>query len=257
MILTYLQHPETADALIKTAAHLAQHLKKQLGFVSFVSSATLIEERKDALKHILSFADVQLFVVEGGISDLAEFCETQEAAFLLLQLTDESSKAIQTMLTACRGLRIPYLLYKSSFAELRLEKVLVPVGFLEEEIEKAQFASAFGRFYGSEITLLQANDYGSKAAATTERMKTLFDKFQLTYFHEKAKSDSFKLEQEAIRKAQNENFGIVIISASREYGLDDIIFGPKERKIVKQSTIPVLLVNPRGDLYAQIGRAHV
>ena len=32
--------------------------------------------------------------------------------------------------------------------------------------------------------------------------------------------------------------------------LDDIIFGPKEQHMVKKSEKPVLLVNPRGDLYA-------
>ena len=33
-------------------------------------------------------------------------------------------------------------------------------------------------------------------------------------------------------------------------GLDDIIFGPKERKIIKNIDIPTMLINPRGDLYA-------
>jgi len=43
---------------------------------------------------------------------------------------------------------------------------------------------------------------------------------------------------------------MIIVSASRDYGLDDILFGPKEYHVVKKSDIPVLLVNPRGDLYA-------
>ena len=81
-------------------------------------------------------------------------------------------------------------------------------------------------------------------------MKSLFDKFSLNYQVEKAKSDSFKVDREAIQKAESEDFGIILISASREYGLDDIFFGPKERKLVKESNLPILLVNPRGDLYA-------
>ena len=126
----------------------------------------------------------------------------------------------------------------------------MPVGFLMEEYEKAQFASAFGRFCGAEITLIQANDYGSKAATTVEKMKDLFDKFSLKYRVEKGEKDSFKLDNEAILKAQIEKYDIVIVSASREYGLDDVIFGPKEQHLIRKSSVPLLMVNPRGDLYA-------
>ena len=126
----------------------------------------------------------------------------------------------------------------------------MPYSFLKEELEKAQFASAFGRFCHSEITLLLANDYGSKAAATTEKMKLLFEKFQLNFTQKKAKSDSFKLDKEAVKMAEENGYGIVLISASRDYGLDDLLFGPKEYHLVKKSTIPLMLVNPRSDLYA-------
>jgi len=36
-----------------------------------------------------------------------------------------------------------------------------------------------------------------------------------------------------VQKAENENAGIVIVTASREYGLDDVLFGPKEQHLVK------------------------
>jgi len=60
----------------------------------------------------------------------------------------------------------------------------------------------------------------------------------------------FFAAKEAVAKAEKEKYGIVLLSASRDYGLDDIIFGPKERHLIQKSTVPVLLVNPRGDLYA-------
>jgi len=142
------------------------------------------------------------------------------------------------------------LFFKDSFGELDLKRVLLPIGFLEEELEKAQFAAAFGRFSNSEIKMLLANDYGSKATANAEKMKSLFDKFDFKYSLDKAKKDSFKVEMESVQVAENMNAGIIIVSASRDYGLDDIVFGPKEYHVVKKSTVPVLLVNPRGDLYA-------
>ena len=59
-----------------------------------------------------------------------------------------------------------------------------------------------------------------------------------------------KIEMEAVNIAETKQVGLIIVSASRDYGLDDILFGPKESHVVKKSNIPVLLVNPRGDLYA-------
>jgi hypothetical protein len=56
-------------------------------------------------------------------------------------------KSLQKLLNACRNLRIPYLIYRDDFEILKMDKVLVPVNFLEEEIEKAQFASAFGQCF--------------------------------------------------------------------------------------------------------------
>jgi nucleotide-binding universal stress UspA family protein len=177
-------------------------------------------------------------------------CEELDALFLFIQLSESGSKSIRTALSACRDLRIPYVLYKDTFTSLDLKKVILPIGFLEEEMEKAQFAAAFGRFCSSEIKMLLANDYGSKAAANADKMKSLFDKFNFGYTLEKATRDSFKVEVEAIQVAENEQAGIIIVSASRDYGLDDILFGPKEYHVVKKSPVPVLLVNPRGDLYS-------
>lgn len=59
---------------------------------------------------------------------------------------------------------IPYLFFRDEFPVFDFSRVMLPVGFLVEELEKAQFALAFGRFCGSEVLLLLANDYGSKAA---------------------------------------------------------------------------------------------
>ena len=80
-------------------------------------------------------------------------------------------------------------------------------------------------------------------------MKELFGKFNLNFNQEKAQSDSFKLDKEAVKAARENDYGIVIISASRDYGLDDLLFGPKEYHLIHRSDVPLLIVNPRGDLY--------
>jgi hypothetical protein len=247
MILVQIQQLKTAKVLLQSASKLANQLGKLVGVLSFVDLDESISERENELKTAFDLTEDQVFVRNSKKSVLSDSCEELEASFLFIQLSD--NRLIRRQLANCRDLRIPYLFYKDSFGELDLKKVILPIGFLEEEMEKAQFASAFGRFCGTEVKLLLANDYGSKAAINAEKMKSLFDKFDFKYTMEKATKDSFKVETEAIQVAENEQAGIIIVSASRDYGLDDMIFGPKEYHLVKKSTVPVLLVNPRGDLY--------
>lgn len=250
MVLLYIQQANKDMPILVTGISLAEKFKKKLGIVSFVASSDAISKKNDEIEAIKPSGEISVWVKEGDVSQLGDFCEEIEASFLLLQLSSGKSKTAQQLLNACRTLRIPYLLYKASFPLLQTEKILVPVTFLEEEVEKAQFAAAFGRFYGSQITLLQANDYGSKASTTVIKMKLFFDKFNLQYQVQQGKSDSFKLEKEAVNIAEEEHYGLILLSASREYGLDDLIFGPRERHAIQKSSVPVLLINPRGDLYA-------
>ena len=249
MITLFTEKPETSLLALQSAFSLSKSLKKEFGVICFTDSHSEIK-KLESIVESGGFSDAKLIVQNKKPAELSELCEELEVSFLFIQLTENRSKSIQNYLNACRDLRIPYLLYKDSFSTLNMEKVLVPVTFLEEDYEKAQFASAFGRFCSSEIYLLPANDYGTKAKTTTEKMQSLFDKFSLKYTVEKAEKDSFKVEKEAVSKAEKENFGIVLLSASRDYGLDDIFFGPKERHLIKKSTVPILLINPRGDLYA-------
>ena len=245
MILVQIQQLSTSKVLLQGAAKLAGQLGKSFAVLTVQGTEA---ELKSLLKDC-EIADYQIFIKDSSKS-LVEVCEAEEASFLFIQLPNGQTNNIRRLLNDCRELRIPYLFYKDSFKTLDLTKVILPIGFLEEELEKAQFAAAFGRFCGSEVKMLLANDYGSKAATNAEKMKELFEKFEFRYTLDNAIKDSFKVEAESIQVAEKEQAGIIIVSASRDYGLDDILFGPKEYHVLKKSPVPVLLVNPRGDLYA-------
>ena len=106
-----------------------------------------------------------------------------------------------------------------------------------------------GRFLGSEIQILQAKDYGTRAKKNVDAITKVYDGFELKYSVEMGKKDSFKVEKEAVEMAMNGEYGMVLITNSRDYGLDDIIFGPKEQHLFKSTTTPLMCINPRGDLY--------
>ncbi len=253
MVLVQIYNVVSAKQLIESASKLSKELGKDFGILYNDEAKEPNSKIENEFKQLLdqqNISDYQLYSRNYKTISFPEFCDEADASFLFIQLVENKSKTIRYHLNHCRDLRIPYILYKDSFPALNLEKVLLPVGFLEEEVEKAQFASAFGRFCKSEVNMLLANDYGSKAAKNADRMKELFDKFDFVYTLEKGEKDSFKIEMEAVNIAETKQVGLIIVSASRDYGLDDILFGPKESHVVKKSNIPVLLVNPRGDLYA-------
>lgn len=200
------------------------------------------EELAERFGHEVDFVSESLTQEE-----LAEKLAAEDCSMLLIELIER--RGVQKYLNLCRELRMPYIFVpKESKCDLR--KIYLPITFLVEDKEKIPFASAMGRFVGSEITIYQPKDYGDKAKETIGQAKTLFNSFSLNYTIKQGKKDSFGVEREATQNATDEGVGMVIISASREYGLDDIIFGSKEKKILRSANVPIMLINPRADLYA-------
>lgn len=180
------------------------------------------------------------------LGDVADVLEQLDASLLVVELTNKLS--VQTYLDAFRALRIPYLFVRAG-QKPNFEKVALPISFLIEDKEKGPFAAAFGRFFKSQLVIFQPKDYGTKALQNIDAIKTLLDSFQLNYEVRKASKDSNGVEREAANWAASGEAGLVLVSASREYGLDDLLFGSKERKMITRTNVPVMLINPRGDLY--------
>ena len=180
------------------------------------------------------------------LGDVADVVEQLDASLLVVELANKLS--VQTYLDAFRALRIPYLFVRAG-QKPNFEKVALPISFLIEDKEKGPFAAAFGRFFKSQLIIFQPKDYGTKALQNIDAIKTLLDSFQLNYEVRKASKDSNGVEREAANWAASGEAGLVLVSASREYGLDDLLFGSKERKMITRTNVPIMLINPRGDLY--------
>lgn len=173
-----------------------------------------------------------------------------------------SRRSIQQVLDACREERRPYVLIKKDLKEhSKLATILVPITMLEEEVYKAEICTYLARKTGAHIILLRANDYGSKAKRNTQRItthiRTICERTgnKITYEEQVAKGDSFHIHKELASISYNlqekDKGGILILlTASREYGLDDWLFGPPEQYVIRHSSVPVMLVNPRADLFS-------
>ena len=188
---------------------------------------------------------------------------------------DGSRREIQHVLDACREERRPYVVIKdncsaqqSCCSEVQngstLSSILVPVTMLEEEVYKAEICTYLARKTGAHLILLRANDYGSKAKRNTQRIithiQTIAERTGTTISYEErvAKGDSFHIHKELptyFTDIQRHSPTLtdrylILLTASREYGLDDWLFGPPELHVISKSSIPVMLVNPRADLFS-------
>lgn len=169
---------------------------------------------------------------------------------------ENSRHAIQKQLNECREERRPYVFITNTMTVKPLRRLLVPVGMLEEEVYKAEICTYLARKTGAHIILLQANDYGSHARQNINRIITHIKGVaertgeEIRYEVVLAKKDSFSLIKEASERQRDFQHDMLILTASREYGLDDILFGPPERHAIQQALVPVMLVNPREDLFS-------
>ena len=197
---------------------------------------------------------------------------------------DGTRRNIQQVLDACREERRPYVVLKeqgtrskearhisnnSDSIDINLDSlfltpesnILVPVTMLEEEVYKAEICTYLARKTGAHLILLRANDYGSKAKQNTQRIITHIQTIaertgdNITYEERVAKGDSFHIHKElhtytSFPFREGTEVGLIILTASREYGLDDWLFGPPEQYVIRHSPVPVMLVNPRADLFS-------
>ena len=183
------------------------------------------------------------------------FTEDMEAD-MLFYATSARSRSVQHFLNISRELRIPYLFLTPQMhypADMVLHNVLAPVTMLEEEVHKAELLGHLARYMGTTLTLLTAKDYGSRARTNTDKIRTFLEARQadlgkpFVVRQETARSDSMSLYKEVMNSREAD---LIVWTASRDYGLDDLIFGPAERKLILRSVVPIALLNPRGDLFS-------
>jgi len=165
-------------------------------------------------------------------------------------------RTIQKFLNESREERRPYVFVTNTMNIKPLRRLLVPVSMLEEETYKAEICTYLARKTGAHIILLQANDYGSHARQNVNRIvthiKAVAEKSgeNISYEICMARKDSFGLVREASERQRDFRHDLLILTASRDYGLDDILFGPPERKAIQRALVPVMLINPREDLFS-------
>lgn len=161
-------------------------------------------------------------------------------------------RQIQQCLNASRQWRIPYFFIPRGIDVVPIKSLFLPLSFLIEDREKGVWAKSISRVFDVEIIIVVPKDKGSRADENARRVAAFLSKNQLSYSTFPVSKSSFKLDREIVSRSKRSS-DLVIITASRDYGLDDYLLGPKELSLISKSRVPLMLLNPRGDLYVLCG----
>ncbi len=160
--------------------------------------------------------------------------------------------AIHRCLLASRHLRIPYFFIPPAGKIAKPQRAVIPISFLPEEREKARWGRSLNRYFKSEFILLKPKDKGSQAEKNMVYIKDFFDKNNIPYRSVQGQRSSFKIDREALKCFSSEA-DLLLFTASRQYGPDDLFFGSRELHNIKRCRLPIMLLNPRNDLYILCG----
>lgn len=234
------------DVVPRTAIAYAQILSEAYNKpISFLClSSSLLEELKPFDSHI-QFSDLPL-------DEAVPHAVAEQDAVMVVFESLAKRRIIQSQLSACRELRIPYFFIPKGGAITPPSRVVLPMSFLIEDREKATWGRSLHHFFDSQFTILKPKDKGSRAGKNVEHVQAFFDKHSIPYITVNGKKSSFKNDKEALALFA-EGISLFMITASREYGLDDTFLGPKELHVIRKSQWPIMMLNPRDDLYILCG----
>jgi nucleotide-binding universal stress UspA family protein len=154
-----------------------------------------------------------------------------------------------------RELRIPLLVVQNKMPSPHVFRhIVLPVDFSKESKEKASWAGYFGKLSGSYTTVVHT-EYKDGFFAVQLRnnlmlIKKLFTALNTQHDIHKAEKVKYGIDRYAVSYAKMKGAGLLLITATKEWGVDDYLLGPVEKRIItNEDQLPVMMVNPRDDLF--------
>jgi len=187
---------------------------------------------------------------------LFRYAEEHNTAMLVIGV-DKTAKEglfnVKKALKLIRQSRFPVMTVTETVEDAtRYKHVLLPLDMERQNKEKALWAGYFSRFYGSVIHILYPN-YKDEGLAKLVNdnvafVEKLYENLEVTYEKHETEPQSY-LDAYALDFAPQVQAGAEVIMMTRYYTLADVLTGPRERKIIGQTGMPILCINQRDDLY--------
>lgn len=164
-----------------------------------------------------------------------------------------------SIVTDYRNLRIPIIVVHDLLPRKSLfGGMVLPLDFNRESKEKAAWAGHISTLNKTTVNILTRHYKDPYFAASLRSnlalVKRLYSNINVEYhvvYDSDIKSD---IDKYAVDYAWYNRGEMVVIMATKEIAVDDFILGLKEKKIIDNKyKLPIMLINPRDDLYLPCG----
>lgn len=187
---------------------------------------------------------------------LYRYAEEHNTAMIVIGVDKSEKKGffnVKKAIKLIRDSRFPVMTVTADVPDTTNYKhILLPLDIERQNKEKALWAGYFSRFYGSEIHILYPL-YKDEGLATLVRdnvdfVEKLYENLEVTYEKHSVPKQDY-LDAYAVEFAPQVSAGASVIMMTRYYTLGDLLAGPRERKLIGSTSLPILCINQRDDLY--------
>ncbi len=206
---------------------------------------------KNILNKDVPSLQVSTLILDGELEKLMDELTDDHEAILMVV----SAKTYKKHAKAVRESSIPFLFINNQSPNISsYKKVIAPIDLRRENSDVSLWCSYFGRFNQSEITAIAATDRDKDNVRSITKnvlsLKKLLEKFQISHKIFKGDKSSLGVQYEALDYALDMKSDVYITLGSSLITPIDKLIGLPEAKILKRAgEIPVLIINPRKDMY--------
>lgn len=193
--------------------------------------------------------DVSTLLLKGKLAQLMPELGEKYNAILLVS----NRKFNRTLLKAFYRSNFPFFFPMNiKVNSSKFKKIIIPIDFRNNTKDSTLWGSYLGRFNQSEIVLHSANDpqdseYRNNVNDIVAFVKKFYGQFFYNFWFQQGKSESRKIHIETINLSAD--FDLCIFTGSLKVSAIDWIIGPFEKRIVKTTKTPVLVINPQKEMY--------
>jgi hypothetical protein len=208
-----------------------------------------------------SHLTVNAYVMKGKVPGIIESIIERINAIVVVAGLNTINRKVTDYFTPSRlvadyrTLRIPLLVVQNKMPDAKVfDHIILPVDFNRESKEKASWAGYLGKLNKSFITVTHT-DYrdgflGVQLRNNLMLVKKLFTTLGTPNEFHKAEKVRYGIDRYSVAYAKMRKAGMIIITTTKEWGIDDYILGPVEKRIIcNEDQLPVMMINPRDDLF--------
>jgi nucleotide-binding universal stress UspA family protein len=207
---------------------------------------------------------VNVYVFQGEVNELInKFYEKINAIAVIAGLNSVKKKThyftAGKLVTDYRNIRVPLIVVHDIMPRKTMySHIILPLDFNRESKEKSAWAGHISTLNKSKVKILIRAYKDAYFAASLRNnlvlVKKLYKNLEVDYDIVKEPDITVDIDKYAVEYAWLNNADLLVIMATKDIAVDDLLLGLREKKIIDNKyKLPVMLINPRDDLYLPCG----